>query len=47
VRGLLNQILQLDREAEQARAQGDIGTYAQKQQQQSELLRQLESQLNR
>ena len=38
--------LQLDREAEQARAKR-IGTYAQKQQQQSELLRQLESQLNR
>jgi len=46
LRSLIDQILQLDRAAEEARARGDIGTYAEKNQQQSELLRQLEGQLN-
>ncbi|MGD9494728.1 MAG: UPF0182 family protein [Armatimonadota bacterium] len=41
LRSLIDRVLRLDREAEQARTQGDFQTYLEKQQEQSEVLREI------
>jgi len=46
LRTLIDRVLQLDREAQAAQASGDFQTYLQRNQEQSQTLRQLEEQVN-